>query len=143
MSGTVRVESYRALDALVAERVMGWPAVSGDYPLRGVKAKGYIWEGRIERIDSTRGFVPSRRIADSWEVVERLAQMQAEGHAGPTRLHCLAACSGYRYSVEFCSDFGVIGPVKAATAPLAICLAALRAKGVEVDLALPEGEDHA
>jgi len=71
---------------------------------------------------------PARRystdIAAAWEVVEEL----------DLSMYPLACTVGWRF--EFDRNEGA----EAETAPLAICLAALKAKGINVTLGLPETE---
>ena len=66
----------------------------------------------------------STDIAAAWEVVEEL----------DLSMYPLACTVGWRF--EFDRNEGA----EAETAPLAICLAALKAKGINVTLGLPETE---
>lgn len=124
----------RRIDALVAEHVMGEPFLE-------------VCEGCGEKFD---GFVPhcdwacalcdyqygsdptcppfSASIEAAWAVVEKLARDEA----ATTRIDAgedYIATVGWYGSRH---DEFFRGQARASTAPLAICLAALRAKGVEV-----------
>ena len=136
------MKAGRELDALIAEKVMGWAmrpmfkaqkAQAYDYKDRGdwVWVTHYEQEGYEHLIESyypqipeeeyESGFHPSAHIADAWLVVEKLGLFDYE---------CLVKRSG-QYQIGFywwgTSTGGFNASVKAATAPLAICLAALKA----------------
>ena len=83
-----------------------------------------MWE---EGPSSVVPFFYCTRIADAWLVVEKLRQTQIQGHVGPSKLHRLRECSTKGWGVIWCSDFGYTQEVFADTAPLAICLSALKA----------------
>ena len=123
------MKAGRELDALIAEKVMGWAATHED--------ELYIWfndgvPGPPKRFCSDIDYYrenpffwsPSTQIADAWLVVEKLREMGA--------WISLGAKDG-----AFNWDFrGIIREEQdderrfiahAATAPLAICLAALKA----------------
>ena len=126
------MEAGRELDALIAEKVMGWEAT----------ADGLYWDARQKRtrlvlgsaiakkreemgIENGPGFVfaPSTDIAAAWEVVEKADLWSLYGSIGD---------GPYRACIQFEDREGLM---TADTAPLAICLAALKAKGVT-------GEQH-
>jgi hypothetical protein len=154
----------RELDALVAEKVMGWARDSrltfGDD--LGIKDCYYLWpEQAVYRHKSEHDaywerwspngaeviineFVPaySTDIAAAWQVVEKLTRPLANIRDGEWCLDRL----GYRccehdedgvhgeWRCSFRADKGEDAEwvhVTASTAPLAICLAALKACGVE------------
>ena len=69
----------------------------------------------------------STQIADAWLVVEKMGKLQMQRHVGPSMLHRLRECATKGWGVIWCSDFGYTQEVFADTAPLAICLAALKA----------------
>jgi len=103
------MKAGRELDALVAEKVMGWTL------------SGRVWideRGHLQTIEPTSfgSFEPSSDIAAAWEVVEK---MRARGLIVDLTLGAGAYCriGGFR---PFAEERG-------ATAPLAICLAALKA----------------
>ena len=115
----------RELDALIAERVMGWEL--DDLP------EGVVWEGNSETGGgvTARTAVPrySTDIAAAWEVVEKIRG------AGFTfslwdNANQYAAPWDCRFTHR--DDVGQKGIAIEGTAPHAICLAALRAKGVEI-----------
>jgi hypothetical protein len=125
----------RALDALVAERVMGWP--------RRVppSAFGHPWptdthwftdhDSEVEHLWREDGklcsmpFCPSTDITAAWQVVEKLREhytnVSLHGANGWGLTAWNSALDGREY------DLG--GPINAATAPHAICLTALLALG--------------
>lgn len=109
----------REIDALVAEHVMGLWLVDGGY------VKGYF---EIEGIKTPHKIVEipsfSTDIAAAWGVVERMAQ---EGW-----LMSIFHCGSFGYRVVALTTTPESNDTFATTdeAPLAICLAALKAKGV-------------
>ena len=145
-------KATRCLDAWVAEYVMGWKpykiiSVNVLHPPNGqayndehpVLYKPFDPESEYdfdsERFyDDSRGgrtqpIVPkySTEIEIAWRIIKAINNEQMQGHVGPTRLHRLKQCSGDRWGVVWCSDFGFTEEVIAPTAPLAICRAALKA----------------
>jgi Phage ABA sandwich domain len=97
--------NLREIDRLVAEKVMGWEA--------GKYAYG--------------SWFPTTNIADAWKVVEKLSKDGFEFQVWREK--------NGKYNVEFAKDFFyVFGFAESETAPLAICLAALKAVGVEVEV---------
>lgn len=117
----------REIDALVAEHVMGYE-VHGKTtipfkPFRSIQGGG---GGRVERIEDY-----STSIEAAWVVVEKtdllswdfcLARIAPNNH--------WAIMAAYDKDSEGC-DGTIIAEAK--TAPMAICLAALRSKNVKVD----------
>lgn len=115
----------RELDALVAEKVMGWHIVT-DFDLRPPEkhwnnAKGYVCLVAGNKLNDGRemkGFSPSTDIADAWKVVEKMRERGLDVY-----LRFVST-----WTAEFDSVSGdVNGFADADTAPLAICLAALKA----------------
>lgn len=133
------MEAGRALDALVAEKVMGARLVefardftAGTFIISEdsgvILAKG--------KIGTAYQFRPSTDIAAAWQVVEKLRKSHC----------CLTLKSDFDYiwecyaikdendaehQSEIIVDYKVYA--KAETAPLAICLAALKAMGVNME----------
>jgi len=122
------MEAGRELDALIAEKVMGWEAT----------ADGLYWDARQKRtrlvlgsaiakkreemgIENGPGFVfaPSTDIAAAWEVVEKADLWSLYGSIGD---------GPYRACIQFEDREGLM---TADTAPLAICIAALKAVSQE------------
>lgn len=122
------MKAGRELDTLVAEKVMGWEAT----------ADGLYWDARQKRtrlvlgsaiakkreemgIENGPGFVfaPSTDIAAAWEVVEKADLWSLYGSIGD---------GPYRACIQFEDREGLM---TADTAPLAICLAALKAVNQE------------
>jgi len=111
----------RKIDRLVAENVMGWELTyytTTDEPkLEGIKADG--------KMDEVPNY--STNIADAWQVVEKLIDKDYD-------------FSIYNHNKEFNVEINIVEDDKhlwfygeADSAPLAICLAALKAVGVEVE----------
>lgn len=103
----------RELDILVAEKVMGIIP----------KIETYKTMGKEEYTNIPVN-VPdySTNIAAAWEIVEKMIE---EGY--DWELYSFKTAPEYHWRV-FCRGFGSYE----ATAPLGICLAALKAKGVEI-----------
>ena len=123
---TLRMEPGRALDALVAEGVMGWspPRKPDKYTWQAPSG----WRGGVEQIPAY-----STSIAAAWEVVEKLLSKGWELDEGIKKM---ARLEDGGFVVEFNSSS--LNPGKsrgprafAPTAPHAICLAALMAAGLE------------
>jgi len=121
--GTVEKVAGRELDALVAEKVMGWCVGSDGEEVFYDDKRGWVCKPHCKPIIS-QGIVAyySTSISAAWEVVEKLA---VSGK-------CSFAIERFRnkpysWQVEF--GLGVGWTVYADTAPLAICLAALKAVG--------------
>lgn len=114
----------RELDALVAEKVMGiWPWLLHDEyePKAMTCPETGIQTSPVRAFDRY-----STDISAAWQVVER---MQVDGSwysiSGPA--------DGFpRYHAEILNGWKSLAEAEAETAPRAICLAALRALGVEV-----------
>lgn len=105
----------RELDALIAEKVMGWKLFVDN------KREVCAWDTGTSPggfIDE-RNFKPSRDIAAAWQVVEKLDNR-----------FILDRTLG-QYRVRFTAQDSF--EVTAESAPHAICLAALKAVGVKLD----------
>lgn len=131
----------RALDDLVAEKVMGWK-VHPRNTAHWMRAQDDMVEYRP--VASTCGsdrFAPSRNITDAWRVVEHMAAIEQRNAIW---WNCTAGAF-------VCIDIGDELPKSLARImfdcpdkmPLAICLAALEAFGVSPNArAQPAGEDR-
>lgn len=116
--------SARERDALVAERVEGLDVTVKEHA-GGVKVAWVSRTGEVEVM------LPcyTKAITAAWHVVEGMQERDLcpliNGYAGGP------------WTVEFWPEVGLdaLGVAEAATAPEAICIAALRAVGVEVDAA--------
>lgn len=122
-------EAGRELDALVAEKVMGWRPIthlSGE-PV----ADGWVgfWDGdwfrwttrpESDEPDASKEWLPSTSIADAWLVVEKYEHFKMWRNPFTKK-----------FSAEFYTEFGKRNKwaASADTAPEAICLAALKAVG--------------
>ncbi len=133
------------LDALVAEFVMGWRHCQDDLT-------NEMWDTGIHLNHDPemptmkwpncgpRRWSPSTSIADAWEVVEKLLGDDWECTIDRHKPNYVTACRGayafFWHSAEQVEGFtrrgGKFG-VEADTAPLAICLAALKAVGHPTD----------
>ena len=104
----------RELDALVAEKVMGWKRAGMKWEDQNGKDTGwFLTEHGSQECDP---FSPSTDISPALQVVEKV---------GNVKMEFLDDGRGY-----WC-EFRGRGEVHAPTAPHAICLAALKACGVE------------
>ena len=116
----------RELDALVAEKVMGYYKATPESIGRGVRC--WNKEGDC----ATTEFSPSTDIAAAWEVVEKLTKNLHEVKDGEWVLDRLGYLDGqYRcwFAMNVSDDVRWDIFAEADTAPLAICLAALKAVG--------------
>jgi hypothetical protein len=126
--------NLREIDRLIAEKVMGCEEAPSIWFNDYDKSKKYYCISDtldkeiniIEYVD--RGWVqylfyPSENIADAWQVVEKLDVEEFS-----------ISKFGQEYHVWVEIELGGEGfLIKSKTAPLAICLAALKAVGIEVE----------
>lgn len=140
------LKAGRELDALVAEKVMGWvhygnwwhdPKQKDD---SGLVKNGMKMMCRKDDIKPTHnddgdniGWHPSSDISDAWEVVEKFKNVDGfivsvdwcPHHEESPRWFCeIVEMKNGKWTDKFWRDW-------ADTAPLAICLAALKAVGYE------------
>jgi hypothetical protein len=109
--------NLREINWFVAEKVMNW----------------HVWENEDGELMVTKGYgcyshCPSfsTNIADAWQAVEKLSKDGFDFQVWREK--------NGKYNVEFTKDFFYsFGFAESETAPLAICLAALKAVGVEVE----------
>jgi hypothetical protein len=116
------MKAGRKLDALIAEKVMGWKLCPGET---------YVYETPDGDTKAIQFHKFSENIADAWLVLEKL---KADGMDIMVRWAAKHSGESYR-DVWLCwiAKDGKVGDgTHADTAPLAICLAALKAVGVEV-----------
>jgi hypothetical protein len=114
------MKAGRELDALIAEKVMGWEYRDNFYswgelvtPAHWIKDNGWT-------TDKTPNY--SESIADAWLVVEKLRGLGTVD---------LMDDDGKRWISLIIPKFKAHVRAQAETAPLAICKAALKACGVE------------
>jgi hypothetical protein len=112
----------RELDALIAEKVMGWKRMNNstllaDEVLEFGPLYGWVWLDGDRLITNQGNWRPSERIQDAWQVVEKLAHRQ---------FLLDRDYAGTGFVAEFVKA-GIGAQARADTAPLAICLAALKA----------------
>lgn len=109
----------REIDALIAEKVMGWHSVGGAG-----------WHGPDVGCTSAVGFRPSTDMASAWQVVENLCA----DHAATFEMDRQGTSNYYAafgwWDKE--ADYFECGYAESESAPMAICLAALNAKGVKL-----------
>jgi len=120
----------REIDALIAEHVMGWKGVAP------VSACVLDMAGINPEYPQVPQIVPyySTDIAAAWEVVERLSTEFY--HSWSLHLNNGRQYHEFKFVPPKEMASGTIGPshwVESDTAPLAICLAALKAKGIDYD----------
>lgn len=120
----------RALDALVAEQVMGWREMRGHWVAPGTPD----WVNLIAQPYDPPRY--SSDLAAAWEVVEKLTALRPDPSHRPYSVHVLAsdgiaACRITTWSVE---GEGTVARHSCASVPEAICLAALEA----LHIPLPE-----
>lgn len=107
------MEAGFALDALVAERVMGW-CLDGDYWTTSARVSIRKLTGH-----DRHSWCPSTDIAAAWEVVETIMAAASRRVRQLTIHDSPAGGRGYFCSMSRCDG------AHADTAPLAICRAAL------------------
>ena len=130
----------REIDALVAEKVMGWgvkhfEASQNENSPVVQKLERWCVEGidippEDEENDWLFGNMPwfSTNISDAWQVVEKMAKYGIAIHTPRD-----SEKGHMPWRVVIATDIsGLAKAVNGETAPMAICLAALKAKGVEV-----------
>ena len=136
------MKAGRELDALIAEKVMGLTRHDESYVAEGVgKVLRFVWrDGCGTCVYSGDMFLPhySTNIADAWEVVEKLGRWHGFDFMivmpDPEQtFHLRTYEAGWYEATNDGPERRVVSD--ADTAPLAICLAALKAKGVT-------GEQH-
>lgn len=121
--------NLREIDRLVATKVMGWKiyADSAGYKFWSIN------ENDISRIIcSVTSFEPTKDIADAWQVVEKLRERKIFSlydawDEDDNKIFCAVFEYNDTYHVVEYKEY-------AETAPLAICLAALKSVGVEVEV---------
>lgn len=117
---TLDLDAGRELDALVAERVMGWKRMGDDF-----------WQdshGKPRTLSSTSfgSFAPSTDIAAAWEVVEHMPSRGLLPQVGASALEG-GGVEWYCWLLDTRTGETVEGQGFADDAPLAICRAALDA----------------
>lgn len=122
----------RELDALVATKVMGWIELHEERVLSNfahIVGRPPWYKGSHAEARGAFPSVPpySSDIAAAWEVVEKLKTLG-------WNIALTNCCDAYAVWISkvWIDDLVLESDVKAPTAPLAICLAALKACGVEV-----------
>ena len=119
------MKAGRELDALVAEKVFGQKL------FRGAVVYGN-WSPQDDGYDGYVCDVPrySTDIAAAWKVVEQLETGTDDDL--PMLIHLFQDCDRWKCCVHLQYDHILMATAWEDTAPLAICIAALKAKGVDV-----------
>lgn len=120
MSEVKELKAGRELDALIAEKVMGWHREFVTDPSSNYSFWNYVdADGR--GMYTPEEWEPSTSISAAWEVVEKLQTLGIKcwmkNYIAIPGWHCVVI--GGDFEFEEAAD----------TAPLAICLAALKAVG--------------
>lgn len=110
----------RKIDALVAEKVMGWDTQE----FKNIRTVIAYVEG--DEITISEDFCPTEDIQDAWKVVEKLKDKYTFSIYQVKE----------KYSVSFESLYRATHSGNHEDVSMAICLAALKAVGVEVTEAL-------
>ncbi len=116
-----------ALDRLVAEKVMGWTLA--DRWACGWGKGPSVYITNLEKSPTWQDFTPSTDIAAAWEVVEHLRKQKHEDGGRKYLVSMIDHTDSVEIVVE---DFreGDSWLAVNESAPMAICLAALRAMNV-------------
>lgn len=113
----------RQIDALVAEKVMGW----------GIHKRNTAFWVKSDRVDEVEArpiafiheWQPSTDISQAWQVVEKLRN----------NIYCqIEFWEDRNYSVNIITESGNSGYKEDKSISMAICLAALQAVGVNLDI---------
>ena len=130
------MKAGRELDALIAEKVMGWSSQAdglywdtGNHRTRLVLGSIIAKKRKEMGLENAQDFVfaPSTNIADAWEVVEKL--VSTPGPNGDHHSVQVDYSGGAVVVIDENEDWQV--SAIAGTVPLAICLAALKAVSQE------------
>lgn len=116
-----KIEALREIDAMVAEHVMGYQNVQ-------IANGSYAGNRKAMNLANPKGLAYYSRYSSSilaaWEVVEKVGLFN-----GPYLTH--HSSKEWRVEAEDMGSSEVVVLGAAETAPLAICLAALKIKGIE------------
>ena len=141
------LEAGREMDALIAEKVMGyrwlyWTVAYGEERVRGLFPSEYHnpfdyepWTSEVGNLRITKmstGIMDySTEIAAAWQIVEKMREQWSVENPDETFFWQIIDCCehGWRVDVDWGHHDGVIPIASAAaeTAPLAICRAAILA----------------
>lgn len=127
------MNAWRELDILIAEKVMGWHRNPHDEFWTASDDTVTRWGTEDCVTEYAEIFRPSTSIAAAWEIMSetRIAVMPLED-GGWAAVHTdIHPTHGTELYILPGSDDECYGWAKADTAPLAICLAALKAIGVK------------
>jgi hypothetical protein len=119
------VKAGRELDELVATKVMGWSdkTPKGNHSETAWYGETGFYKKRYDYITKKKNFRPSTRISDAWQVQEKFIACTI-----------FRDTDGYEVDLVYKRSQGWVRGV-AETAPLAICLASLKAVGHEIEKA--------
>jgi hypothetical protein len=132
----------RELDALIAERVMGWTIISLDILSPEFEKRFGVYRFRDSSLIGTRAShnfprpVPipyySTEITSAWEIWSKIREMGYWVELKQVRPRNIPSRQEYQCEI-FSNDFNKsIALTIRSTEPLAICIAALQALGVEL-----------
>lgn len=134
----------RRIDALVAEHVMGWTPkhyeggelsafIFGDGPSKPNTGKRWIVWRSSPALEASQMFNPSEDIAAAWEVLEAMSHWHPRlSYCDTTMVWSLEWTKPRRDDLPRSSLVTTVDEPGFDKLPLVICLAALKAKGIEV-----------
>jgi Phage ABA sandwich domain len=103
--------NLREIDRLVAEKVMGWKL-----------CKYGFWETEFGDLDSETEWNPTESLDDAWVILDQFDDYELYGSPFKNEYRCKVKKDDKWFSAE-----------SSESSALAICLAALKAVGVEVN----------
>ena len=120
-----KMKAGKEVDTLVAEKLMGWHSAHNEaYPLQWTTPTGLVtWEHT-----SYGAFKPSSDIATAWELLEKMRLKYGHVVVAWHPFDAIPDGEGGDYAVysHWSCYIEEVGEATADTAPLAICLAALK-----------------
>lgn len=114
----------REIDRLIAEKVMGWEVK--EIPSKKFLDAYVLYKRPNQSNINDHQWNPSTYIQDAWQIVEKFDFASVDRITGYGEF--------YNVTLSVAEEDGTYSEVeaKADTAPMAICLAALKAVGIEV-----------
>lgn len=126
----------REINALIAEKVMGFKIVSSDIEWQTMDNMNYVCLHKKNLPNYCED------ISAAWEVVEKIKDMFKEKLTGCDYFFAIEHCcyptpsweAGFKYDEPYEGEFFLDSKsVVADTAPMAICLTALKAVGIDIE----------
>jgi hypothetical protein len=102
----------REIDRLVAEKVMGWKL-----------CKYGFWETEFGDLDSESEWNPTESLDDAWVILDKFEDYELYASSFKNEYRCKVKKNGEWFSAE-----------SSESSAIAICLAALKAYGIEVEV---------